>query len=155
MKFHTYLASGAVLEKRIDAYFNFIEGEYHLEPKPGKDAKEQAPPTQKLWDREPQPATFADLALFLGFNSLKAFEEYLEKGKYADLLKWGHLRIEGLYERKLHGPSAAGAIFALKHIGGNEREDVEAVDNPADKIMKVVIEESGPKPAESEQEVVL
>ena len=31
---------------RIDAYFNFIEGEFHLESKPGKETKDQPAPTQ-------------------------------------------------------------------------------------------------------------
>jgi hypothetical protein len=155
MTFHTYLSSEAVLEKRINAYFDFIEGEYHMEPKPGKEVKEQPAGTQKVWNREPQPATLADLATFLGFNSLTAFDDYLETGKYADMLKWGHRRIEALYERKLPAPSAAGAIFALKRMGWNEREEAKPENNAAATVMAVEIHESGPKTAGSEKEVVL
>jgi hypothetical protein len=142
------------LALRIDAYFNFIEGEYHLESKAGKETKDQAAPTQKIWDRDPEPATFAGLALFLGFNSIRAFDEYMANGDYAEVLKWAHLRIEALYEKKLHAQSAAGAIFALKNLSWNERnEGKPAEDVPT--TMKVEIHESGPKPAETEKEVVL
>jgi hypothetical protein len=138
----------------IDAYFNFIEGEYHLEIKPGKETKEHAAPTQKVWDRDPEPATFTALALFLGFNSIRAFDEYMANGDFAEVLKWAHLRIEASYEKKLHAQSAAGAIFALKNLGWNERsEGKPAEDEP--KVIQVQILESGPKPAETEKEVML
>ncbi|MDB4919876.1 terminase small subunit [Mucilaginibacter sp.] len=139
---------------RIDAYFNLIEGEYHLENKPGKEAKDLPAPTQKVWDRNPEPATLADLALFLGFNSIRAFDNYMENGKFAEALKWGHLRIEASYEKKLHAQSAAGAIFALKNMGWNERNDIKPTEQQP-KTIKVEILESGPKPAESEKEVIL
>lgn len=155
MKFRTYLTSNAVLEKRINAYFDFIKGEYHLEPKHGKEGKELAAPTQKVWEREPQPATFADLALFLGFHSLNAFDEYLDTGKHADVLKWGRLRIAAFYERKLHTQSAAGAIFALKQLGRNGREEAKPENSPAATTMAIEILESGPIPAGNEKEVML
>jgi len=139
---------------RIDAYFNFIEGEYHLESKPGKDTKDQAAPIQKIWDRDPEPATFTGLALFLGFNSIRAFDKYMANGDFAEVLKWAHLRIEASYEKKLHAQSATGAIFALKNMGWNERsEGKPAEDFP--KTIKVEIFESGPMPAETEKEVML
>src|SRR5437879_3824237 len=99
------------LTTRINTYFNFIEGEYHLETKPGKETKDQPAPAQKVWDRDPEPATFAGLALSLGFNSIRAFEDYIENGDFAEVLKWAHLRIEASYEKKLHAQSATGAIF--------------------------------------------
>jgi hypothetical protein len=142
------------LAARIDAYFNFIEGEYHLEDKPGKETKDQPAPNIKVWDREPEPATFAGLALFLEFNSLQAFDDYIENGEFAAMLKLGRLRIEASYERKLHNQSATGAIFALKRMGWNDREDKQSGDQMP-KTLKMVIYESGPAPAESEKEVIL
>ena len=149
-----YLASEASLTSRINDYFIFIEGEYHLEEKPGKETKDQPAPTQKMWDREPQPATFTDLALHLGFTSLQAFDNYTENGKFNETLKWGRLRIEASYERKLHAQSAAGAIFALKNMAWNERG--EAKQQPeGPKTVTVTVLDSGPRPAGSEKEVVL
>ena len=142
------------LAARINAYFNFIEGEYHLEDKPGKETKDQPVPTIKVWDREPEPATFAGLALFLKFNSLQAFDDYIENGKFAAALKQGRLRVEASYERKLHNQSAAGAIFALKRMGWNDRDDKQQ-GHQTPTTMKMQIFESGPEPAESEKEVIL
>jgi hypothetical protein len=139
----------------INAYFSFIEGEYHLESKPGKITDEPAP-THKVWDRDPEPATFSGLALFLGFNSIRAFEDYIETGELSDVLKWGRLRIEASYERKLHAQSATGAIFALKYMGWNERTEAKQTGGEQlPKTIKVEILESGPKPAESERDVIL
>ncbi|SHM51292.1 terminase small subunit [Mucilaginibacter sp. OK098] len=142
------------LALRIDAYFNFIEGEYHLETKPGKETKEQPAPTQKVWDRDPEPATLAGLALSLGFNSLMAFDDYMENGEFAEVLKWAHLRIEASYEKKLHAQSAAGAIFALKNMGWNERKEIKPAEEQSH-VLAVQVFESGPTPAESEKEVIL
>jgi len=150
----SYLASEASLTSRINDYFIFIEGEYHLENKSGKESKDQPTPTQKIWDREPQPATFTDLALYLGFTSLQAFDTYTASGKYSETLKWGRLRIEASYERKLHAQSATGAIFALKNMGWNERTESKP-QTEAPKTVTVTVLETGPRPAGSEKEVVL
>ena len=142
------------LKASIDAYFNFINGEYHLENKPGKETKDQSPPAQKVWDRDAEPATFAGLALSLGFNSIRAFNDYIVNGPFAKTLEWGHLRIEALYEKKLHAQSAAEAIFALKNMGWDECNDAKPTEEQS-KTMQVEIFDSGPKPAESEKEVIL
>jgi len=151
----SYLASEASLTSRINDYFAFIEGEYNLENKPGKETKDQPATTQKVWDREPQPATFADLALYLGFTSLQAFESYIESGKYNEVLKWGHLRIEASYERKLHAQSATGAIFALKNNGWNERSEPKQQAEQYPTTLPLELLETGHRPAQSEKEVVL
>ena len=78
----------------------------------------------------------------------------METGRFAEVLKWGHLRIEASYEKKLHAQSATGAIFALKNMGWNERSDNKPAEE-VPKTVKVEIHESGPKPAESEKEVIL
>ncbi|MDO3644714.1 MAG: terminase small subunit [Mucilaginibacter sp.] len=150
-----YLRSEAILEKRINDYFEYIEGEFHLEPKPGKDGKEQPAAMQKVWDRDPQPATYAGLALFVGFTSLKDFDKYLADGKYADKLAWGLLRIQALYEIKLHGQSATGAIFALKRLGWDQRDEPKTADDAESKVMRVEILDSGAIPAPAEKDVVL
>jgi hypothetical protein len=138
------------LAARIDSYFTFIEGEYHLENKPGKDTDV----TIKVCDREPEPATFAGLTLYIGFNSRQAFDDYEQNGPFAETLKYGRLRIEASYEKKLHAQSSAGAIFALKSMGWNERAEVKTGEQ-LPKTMQVEIIESGPKTAGNEKDVVL
>ncbi|HVW98161.1 MAG TPA: terminase small subunit [Mucilaginibacter sp.] len=137
-----HLSSKAALRAGIDAYFDLISGDQPADEKSGKDTK-------------PEPATFAGLALFLGFSSLQAFDTYTETGRHADVLKWGKLRVEASYEKKLHQQSAAGAIFALKRMGWNEREEGKPAALNADQPLRVEILNSGPEPAASEKDVVL
>ena len=141
------------LAARIKAYFSHIEGEFHLEMKPGKNP-EDGTSAKKVWDREPEPATITGLALFIGFNSRDEFNDYEENGEFAVILKRGHLCIEAIYEKKLHQQSPTGAIFALKSMGWNEKaENLKPTDMV--RFIKVKIIESGPQPVSSEKEVVL
>ncbi|CAN5220231.1 hypothetical protein BH09BAC6_BH09BAC6_32180 [soil metagenome] len=146
-------SSSAALQHLIDQYFQYLAGEYHLEEKAGKNT--EAPVAQqKVWDRQPEPPTLTGLVYHLGFNSRQAFDNYEAKGKYAGILKRGHLRIEMEYEKKLHNQSAAGAIFALKSLGWKERGESPA-ENELTKSLTMKIVETGPRPAGSEKEVIL
>jgi DNA-packaging protein gp3 len=143
------------LSKLINAYFIHIEGMYHLEEITLKDAKGLDHMEQKVWDREPEPPTISGLALFLGFNSREAFDNYEQKGKFANTLKRGRLRVETIYEKKLHQPAPTGALFALKSMGWNEKPESKTTDIEPVKSLKIEIIEAGPKPAENEAEVAL
>jgi hypothetical protein len=98
--------------------------------------------------------TITGLALYLGFNSREEFEAYINKGKFAHLIKRACLQIEAIYEKKLIQPSPSGAIFALKSLGWNEKPEEKTNDGKS-KTLKVKIIESGPKPADNEKEVTL
>ena len=135
------------LAEKADAYFSYIEGEYHLETIAGKD--------KKVTDREAEPATLTGLALFLGFNSRQEFEDYEQNGEFGYLIKRSRLRVEALYERKLHQQSPSGAIFALKTLGWKEKTDDKTTTGNTVKSLKIEIVTTGPRPAESEKEVVL
>jgi len=139
----------------IDKYFEFINGEYHFENKPAKTAKENDAVAQKVWDREPEPPTFAGFAFFLGFSSLEEFDKYIEDGPFSETLKRGRLRIEASYEKKLHTQATTGTIFALKSMGWKERSENKQTGVPPPETIKIEIIESGPPPAETEKEVVL
>src|SRR6185437_5220795 len=142
-------SSAQDLADKIENYFKYIEGEYHIE-KAGASTQSE----QKICDREPEPATIAGLALFLGFNSIQAFNEYEQKGRFASPLKKGSLRVESVYEKKLHLSSPAGAIFALKIRGwDNKKEEVLDRNIVADFKMNIV--KSGPELAASERDVTL
>lgn len=143
------------LNELITQYFSYIGGDYHLEQKKIKGKIPADAIEQKVCDREPEPATITGLALYLGFSSRQAFEEYETKGKFADHLKRARLRIMADYEKKLHVTSSTGAIFALKSMGWNERPEIKPTDEPANTILKVEIIHTGPQLASSENEVVL
>lgn len=149
-----HFASAADLVKSINGYFEYLDGEFHYEDKPGKTNHDDPVSQRKVYDREPEPATIAGFALYLGFNSIQALEDYAENGELSETLKWGRLRIEAHYERKLHAQSSTGAIFALKKMGWTDKPETKpAAQLP--KTMQVEVLNSGPPPAGSEKEVVL
>ena len=149
-------ATARQLEALIDQYFIYIEGESCVKRKKTKGADGKIKTTsQKTWAREPEPATISGLSLFLGFNSKQAFEDYELSGKFANQLKRAGLRIELLYEKKLHTQYTSGAIFALKSLGWNERANTRLADEPINNVFKVEINHTGPQLAASEKDVVL
>ena len=143
----------STFKKRITDYFKYMKGEFHLEPKFDKEGRKLSGVTQKVWDREPAQITVAGLALAMGFKSLDDFDDYLKNGEFAKTLQWGKLHIIADYEQKLHGPSAA--VFALKLMGIQVREQSKPQGDNEDHNLVVKILESGPKPAGSEKQVAL
>jgi hypothetical protein len=140
------------LADKIDAYFISIGGE----DGPAKKTKRQDNKKQKVLNKDDAgPATVTGLALFLGFNSRQAFEDYEQNGSFADALKRGRLRVECLYEKRLHQPAPTGAIFVLKSLGWNDKPKNKTADSNVFESIKVEMIETGPKPAENEQEVLL
>lgn len=143
---------------RIEDYYKWIEGECHIESLPYKSTAKSPPEMreQKVWDREPQPPTLSGLAFHLGFDSLQAFENYEQNGRYASVLKRARLKIESEYEKQLHQQPSTGAIFALKSLGWLEKSNTKQSDMPEHNLsIKIEIVESGPQLAKSEQEVLL
>jgi len=101
-----------------------------------------------------EPPTLAGLAYFLGFTSRQQYELLEAKGRYSTLLKRARLRIESVYEKKLHH-SSGGAVYALKTMGRNEHADHNLQDREPDSVFDFEIVKSDLKPASSEKEVVL
>lgn len=101
-----------------------------------------------------QHPTIAGLALFLGFSSLEDFIDYEQHGRRRKAIKRASLRIEAIYEQKLHTTSATGAMFALKNMGWKDRSTTE---NEEERITKftMAIAHSPVLPASSEKDVVL
>jgi len=140
---------------RIAKYFSLIQGEYHIEKVPAKGAKDKTDfIDQKVWDREPEPATLSGLALALGFISIAELEAYERDGKFAHIIKKARLKVEAEYEKRLHYQSATGAIFFLKNLGWNEKSD-DSLLKEIPKTIKIEIVNSGPKLASSEKDVTL
>jgi hypothetical protein len=147
--------NAAQVKRLIDKYFDNIKGDYHHEQKPVKNSKDNAETIeQKVWDREPEPATLSGLALALGFNSRQEFNDYIQNGSFAPVLKQGILRVEACYEAHLH-QNTTGAMFALKNMGWNEKYEPSPTNTEAGNILKVKIFNAGPPPADSEKDVQL
>ncbi len=136
-------SSADELDKLVDAFFKQLEG------KKRTSQKNVAAKTV-----EPKPATLTGLALHLGFNSREQFERYESKGKFAPNLKKARLRIEAIYEKKLHQSTYGGAVFALKNLGWIDKGETKQ-NAPAIKTLKVTIVESGPPPAANEKDIIL
>lgn len=155
---HKYILFNKVeqINHRIADYFKWIEGEFHTQLLPFKPTAKSPPEMreQKVWDRQPQPATLSGLALHLGFDSLQAFESYEKHGRFASIAQRARLRIESEYEKMLHQQPSTGAIFALKSLGWMEKQAVKAVElTPAQSTLKIEITPAGPPPANCEQDV--
>ena len=136
-------SSADELDKLIDAFFKQLDSK-----------KRSAKQTSEVKTSEVKPATLTGLALHLGFNSREQFERYENKGKYASNLKKARLRIEAIYEKKLHQSTFGGAIFALKNLGWADKSETKHTA-PVIKTLRVTIIESGPSPAGDEKEVNL
>lgn len=140
---------------RIDKYFTTLQGKYHIEKIPVKGAKNNTETIdQKVWDREPEPATLSGLALAIGFTSINEMEAYERDGEFADIVKKARLRVEAEYEKRLHFQSSTGAIFMLKSQGWAERPDDNLL-NEIPKTIQIEIINPGPKLADSEKDVAL
>jgi hypothetical protein len=135
------------LANKVQAYFRYIEGEYHPEIKSGKE--------QKVYSREPEPATITGLALFTGFNSRQELEDYEQNGEFGYVISRSRLQIEASYEKKLHQQAPSGAVFALKTLGWKEKSDERLVNETRIAGLKIEIVGSGLTTAANEAEVMI
>ena len=139
------------MDECIEGYFNYVKGEYDLKQLPTKKGTEGVA-EQKVWLREPEPPTISGLAYYLGFNSRQAFDRYEVNGRYKRTLMRSRLKIEAEYEKRLHLQSSAGAMFALKALGWNDKADTLPLVSGS---IKIEIVDSGITPASSEATVKL
>ncbi|MES2275485.1 MAG: terminase small subunit [Bacteroidota bacterium] len=149
-----YFTTTHQLDSLIDAYFTRIAGEFHLEDIPAKGKSVDETIQQKIWDRQPEPATISGLVLFLGFESRAMFNRHERKGTFASTLQRARLRVESEYEKKLHQPAPTGAIFALKNLGWNER-DAATTGNEIPTALKIEVVDSGVPIASDERDVAI
>jgi len=70
-----------------------------------------------------EPLTWTGLALFLGFSSRQSIDEYLKYDGFSDSVKRAKTLIEYGYEKRLHGNSPTGAIFALKNFSWKDKSE--------------------------------
>jgi len=114
------------LAKKINEYFHYIEGDFHIEVKrmeneeTGKIERIKV----KVCDRFPEPATITGLTLFLGFANRQSLYDYGSTNKFSGIIARARTRVEHEYEKKLEGKGARGAAFALKQMGWSDRQEV-------------------------------
>jgi hypothetical protein len=135
------------LANKTEAYFRYIEGEWRVETKLGKE--------QKIYSREPEPATITGLALFIGFNSRQELDDYEQHGEFGYVISRSRLQVEALYEKKLHQQAPSGAVFALRSMGWKEKPDDYLINETRIASLKIEIVDSGLKTAEKEAEVLI
>ncbi|MFC6998050.1 terminase small subunit [Rufibacter roseus] len=117
-------ASPKELQSKIDEYFEYIKGDLK-EERETINSKTGATQYILIWNREPEPATITGLALFLGFADRQSLNDYEEKIEFSFMIKKARTRVENGYEKALHAQSPTGAIFALKNMGWNDKQQVE------------------------------
>lgn len=105
-------------------------------------------------DKHTEPVTLTGLALYLGFTSKEAFDEYEQKKHYNEILINARFRVMAYYESRLHYPSPTGAIYALKSMGWEEKVKTPQSSGKT-KSLTVNVIQSGPQTASSEKEVAL
>ena len=120
----------ADLSSCIKAYFNNIEDENQTKNKTSSGSKNEDIVNNKTIPPVSGPATLSGLAYSLGFDSRNSFWDYEQNGEFAFLLKRARLRIESVYEKKLHNQTCTGAVFALKSMGWNEKSDDKTATVP-------------------------
>jgi DNA-packaging protein gp3 len=141
------------LNTLITQYFNYIKGKKQAVP--NAIAAKTKTTKQLIWAREPEPPTLSGLALYLGFDSRQQFETYEAKPRYGAPLRRARLRIESVYEKKLHFHSSSGAVFALKNLGWKDKAAEKVPETDNNNPSKVEIIHSGNVPAAYEKEVIL
>lgn len=109
------------LAKKVDLYFEYIEGESHTEiQKVGRKSI-----IVTVWDRYPEPATITGLVLYLGFNSRSSLDYFNKQQVFLDIITRARVRVEHEYEKRLALSASQGAMFALKNMGWKDMKSVE------------------------------
>lgn len=108
------------LQDRIDAYFDWIQGDYNQIP--AEDGLSEV----KIYERDPEPATITGLCYFLGFESRQSFHDYGNKPEFSYTIKIARLRIEYAYEISMHSArNPVAHLFALKNLGWSDKQEIE------------------------------
>ena len=74
------------------------------------------------------PATITGLALALGFCTRKSLLDYAEKQEFVNIIKKARLKVECEYEKRLFSGQPTGAIFALKNMEWQDRQEITGAD---------------------------
>jgi hypothetical protein len=111
------------LEKLVNEYFIFIQGEFEIIKKVNKDGSEEP---IKIWLREPESATITGLCIFLGFETRQSFYDYENNPVFSYTIKKARLKIEYEYEKLLNiSQRPVAQIFVLKNLGWSDKQEID------------------------------
>jgi hypothetical protein len=113
------------LMEECEAYFKYIEGEFHYETEEIQVDGKFKVVDKVVWDRYSEPATITGLTLYLGFSDRGSLDDYEKKEEFSHIIKRARKLVEHNYEKRLHGDKNTGAIFALKNMGWKDKTEVE------------------------------
>jgi len=69
--------------------------------------------------------TITGMMLHIGLSSKQTYYNYLKRDKFKNAVERARLAIESSYEAMLYEKGSAGAIFALKNFGWEDRNTIE------------------------------
>ena len=116
------------LDKKIEEYFDWIQGEFEEKERVVTDQKTGTTETvtYKEWIRHSEPPTVTGLALFLGFADKSSLYDYKKKDEFYHSIKRALMIVENFNERMTaHGDKCTGNIFILKNMGWTDKVEKE------------------------------
>ena len=69
--------------------------------------------------------TITGMMLFIGLSTKQSYYDYMKREPFKDAAERAKLAIESVYESMLYEKGSAGAIFALKNFGWEDRNTIE------------------------------
>jgi len=96
-----------------------------------------------------EPVTWTGLALFLGLATRQSIDNYLEYPEFVDVVKKAKSFVEWHYEMRLCGDKPTGAIFTLKNMGWNDKQEL-AHSSPDGSMTPRVVERRIVDPSDSD-----
>lgn len=69
--------------------------------------------------------TITGLCIYLGFESRQSFYDYEKREGFSYTIKKARLRVENYYEQCLQFGNVTGAIFPLKNMGWEDKQDIK------------------------------
>lgn len=106
------------------------------------EGKEPQQPTEWEWVHEYETPTISWLALFLECD-IETIRLYKRKDEFSAPIKEAYLRVQQVYEERLHWHNATWAIFALKNFDWKDKQETDLTSGwqPMFWKIKVTIDE--------------
>lgn len=105
--------SATDLQREITKYFEYIETTENIKP------------------------TITGLTLFLGFGDRVSFYNYGNDERFSYTIKRARLMIENVYEQLLQQNTPTGAIFALKNMGWDDKQQIDQTITEQKQVFKI------------------
>lgn len=132
------------LMDKVEEYFKYCEGEFHMENRVLKEEDEDGNVSQKtvavkIWDREPEQYKITKLCLFLGFCSRSSLDDNARRSReFSYIIKYAKMLVESAYEDRLTTKdNPTGAIFALKNMGWKDKTEIGHTDGEGNDIQPI------------------